>query len=89
MSNIIAFPGKPQPTITGGARCVHCEHEWVGVAPLGTSVLECPECHSMKGLFVWPVERPEIAFKCLCGSMLFYLSPDSTSCYQCGVPAQE
>lgn len=29
--------------------CQGCFHRWVGVAPVGTMILECPDCGCMEG----------------------------------------
>ena len=40
--------------LSGDARCIACGHEWVAVVPVGTMELECIECKTMLGMFVWP-----------------------------------
>ncbi len=29
--------------------CARCGHKWTAVHPVGTTGLECPNCHEMKG----------------------------------------
>jgi ribosomal protein S27E len=38
-----------QPHVTGTFVCVGCRHEWVGVAPLASRWVDCPECHLPQG----------------------------------------
>lgn len=62
---------KPDPHLSGPAHCVGCQHEWVGVAPVGTFRLECPQCQTMKGVWRYPIEADDgdLAFTCNCGSI--------------------
>lgn len=30
-------------------QCTGCGHKWTAVHPVGTTGLECPNCHEMKG----------------------------------------
>lgn len=87
--NIVEF--KPRDAdeterhLEGDARCVCCGHNWVAVAPIGESQLQCPECETFKGVFVNPVvPRHESMWTCDCGCDLFYVSPEGLTCYQCG-----
>lgn len=72
--------------VTGEAFCVQCNHEWVAVAPAGTTQLECPECRTEKGLFKFPCRPPEgeQVWTCNCGNHLFYMTPDGHLCPNCG-----
>jgi Zn finger protein HypA/HybF involved in hydrogenase expression len=76
---------EKNPHLEGKARCLDCKHEWEAVAPAGTEWLECPECHSIKGRFVYHFE-PETFTKwvCNCGNDLFYATPDGYFCPNCG-----
>lgn len=66
--NVIAFQPKAD-TLSGQARCARCKHEWVAVAPVGTEVLECPQCETMHGLFVNMVASNvgDLTYTCNCG----------------------
>lgn len=55
------------PHWTGPCRCFGCRHEWVGSAPIGTHIVECPECHMMKGHMVYLFGAAE-GVTCDCGS---------------------
>jgi DNA-directed RNA polymerase subunit RPC12/RpoP len=70
--------------LSGVARCLDCGHEWPAAAPLGTTWLECPECHNKKGAFKYPVIH-DSTWLCNCGNQLFYLTPDGAQCPRCGV----
>ena len=84
--SVITFPKKEQ-TATGEAFCIQCGHEWIAIAPTGTIQLECPECHTMKGLYRWPfsVGEGELIRECNCGNRLFILTPKGHLCANCGI----
>jgi hypothetical protein len=71
--NIISLAQKreeAQPHWSGWIRCMHCKHEWVGVAPTGTiDDLECPECKLPRGVIKYNFGAPEgsLVFSCDCG----------------------
>lgn len=59
-----------QPHWGGPVRCMGCQHEWIGVGPMGTiDSLECPECHLPKGVIKHLFGPPEgaLGFACNCG----------------------
>jgi len=86
MSNVIAFQTKEErsPHVSGKAFCIECHHEWVSVAPTGTTQVECPSCHTHKGLFRYPCEPEGAAWACSCGCQLFMISTSGILCYKCG-----
>lgn len=73
--------------MTGEAFCLQCKHEWIATAPAGEVELECPECHTMKGLFRWPCAPAEESLRreCQCGNQLFYIQPYGHLCANCGI----
>lgn len=72
------------PHLSGEAHCIQCGHKWVAVAPVGTFELECPQCHSHKGILTYPCE-PEAAWVCNCGCHIFIMSRTlNLICYKCG-----
>jgi hypothetical protein len=85
-NNVIKFEKKDHHA-SGEAFCFKCRKEWVAVAPVGTVQLECPECHTMKGLFKFPfnVEVGQLVRECNCGNQLFYLTPEGHLCANCGI----
>ena len=87
MNNVIQLRPKNDPHGSGEAFCLQCGHEWISVAPVGTVQLECPECHTMKGLFRFPFHFSEgqLVRECNCGNQLFYLSPEGHMCANCGI----
>ena len=85
---VLAFTPKVEqdPYLSGTARCIHCAHTWVAVAPVGTVELECPECRASKGRFLglcMPEEHVEVR-TCNCGNQLFYLTREGHMCANCG-----
>ena len=71
----------------GEAFCNQCGHNWTAVAPTGTVQLECPSCHTLKGLFKFPfcVAEGQQVRTCNCGNQLFYLTPEGHLCANCGI----
>lgn len=89
MGDIVAINHKVAQEsrhLQGDAICAACKHEWVAVAPIGTVELECPNCHTWKGLFANPVAPfSEVVYECDCGGQIFFITPDGASCYVCGL----
>lgn len=73
-----------EPHLQGNAICAGCRHKWEAIAPIGTDRLECPECHSNKGVFVELVEREHLRWTCNCGNYLMAITPEGTYCVNCG-----
>jgi hypothetical protein len=73
-----------EPYLEGACRCLHCQHEWVGVAPIGVISLDCPECRLRRGVFVANVMRNDPHWVCNCGSMIFAINSRFTYCVACG-----
>ncbi len=69
---------------TGKAKCLACKHEWVAVAPVGVTWMECPECTLERGRFFAQHVREGEHWQCNCGNDLFYVSPDGVYCPNCG-----
>ncbi len=87
MGDVVKFPEKKDPHGMGDAVCSSCRHEWVAVAPVGTTQLECPACHTLKGRFKYPFAPPEdtLIWECRCGGTQFFLiSPNIMFCPNCG-----
>jgi hypothetical protein len=88
---VIQFSTEPAdggPHVTGEVRCTACGNEWVAVAPVGTTWLECPACGTMRALFRYKMfpaaENGSKVWVCVCGEAAFYITPDGTYCYACG-----
>lgn len=93
MNNILDFTRQParskdeEDQLRGKARCLHCRHEWQAVTPVGkVAGLECPECNLSKGVMVGLVgpADEELIWKCECGCKVFYLTPGTVNCLNCG-----
>ena len=85
MGDVVPIIGKQHGQ--GDAFCITCEHSWQAVAPTGTVWLECPQCHTMKGLFrfaFFPADG-QMVWQCNCGNQLFYLTPEGHMCANCGI----
>jgi hypothetical protein len=79
---------KNSPYLSGECLCLQCCYEWVGVAPTGVMELQCPSCHTMKGVYKYGCE-PDAeggGWICNCGCYLFILSGTSQRmiCWKCG-----
>lgn len=86
MGELVALDDK-RPHLSGKALCLNCSKEWVAVAPLGTTALQCPECGLLKGVFN-AVCAPEKAWQCGCGCFHFLVSPQNVICALCGAVQQ-
>lgn len=79
---------RRDPHMTGAAACMVCHHSWVGVAPVGTIELECPECHATKGYFINSVLRGDERWQCDCGCFVFHIARTiGPYCVNCGTEA--
>jgi len=77
--------GKDAPHLSGKARCLACRYEWVAVCPVGTHVLECPEC-ACDGHMLGEVEYESRHWRCDCGWFLFKISAmHGAYCPNCGL----
>ena len=88
MAEVIPFTQKEDGAdahLTGQGFCLHCHHDWVAVAPLGTVWLECPECGTNKATFREHVELTgEPAWTCKCDNQLFTVHKNGIFCPNCG-----
>lgn len=87
MSSNISSINDAKPHSGGEAHCVACKYEWVAVALVGTTQLECPRCGTWKGLFKYPfnVVEGELLHYCNCGNDLFRITPKGHLCINCGI----
>jgi hypothetical protein len=84
MSNVISI-NQAKPHISGDAHCIGCGHDWVAVAPIGTSVIDCPECKGAKGIFVnLCCKLSEAHLTCSCGNDFLHITPGGFYCPKCG-----
>ena len=83
MSNVVELQ-KYKPHMTGEVVCLNCKHEWVGVMPVGTFNIECPECKSEKGVIKHFAIREGSIYQCNCGCDLLRARPDGCYCANCG-----
>jgi len=49
MADIIELDAH-RPHYAGPCSCLKCKHEWVGVVPETTDVVECPNCGAWQGV---------------------------------------
>lgn len=47
--NFAEAEAEREPHWSGNIKCIGCQHEWVGVAPMGTMFVDCPSCGLPKG----------------------------------------
>ena len=83
-ADVIQFPGKDDPHISGEAHCILCGNKWVSVAPIGVVWLECSKCGSMKGVYDFHCEPTGPIWECACGNSLFYVTQKGFCCPNCG-----
>lgn len=87
MSNVIDLDAhRSNPHLAGPAKCLACQHEWAAAAPVGTYHLECPRCHTKRGVWRFACNgRQGIPFwACRCGSDVFVLTTAELVCTSCG-----
>lgn len=92
MTEILPFRSKTERKeagqhLRGSAICLTCRHDWEAVAPVGTTCLECPECGTQRGSWLYPVLPAvgDVRWLCSCGSELFSLiMPGRAMCAGCG-----
>lgn len=70
--------------ISGPAVCLQCAHEWVAVRPEGTLGMECPECHTFKGVNKGLVFIDDKHWTCGCGNDLLRIAGGRAYCPLCG-----
>lgn len=84
-----ANENESSPYITGRVRCLHCKHEWQGVAPPGTTNLECTACGLPRGAWIgnfYPADAT--VWTCGCENTLFLLTATGAPlCIACGCRA--
>jgi len=86
VSEVVQFKPKTErddPHIAGHALCAACKNEWMAVAPVGTTHLECPACKRIWGTFKHAIE-PKIVWHCSCEEQLFWITPSGIMCRKCG-----
>lgn len=97
MSQVIPFK-RPEPHeehLSGEAVCIGCQYKWVAVTPVGVWQLECPSCHSMKGIFRLPIGAgtgdPEFVCECGCVALTAYIRHGKfwLRCMSCGLDQTE
>jgi hypothetical protein len=71
------------PHLSGAAVCLNCRHQWIAVAPVGVFQMECPSCHTEKGVWNRPV-GDDLVWMCNCGSYHFAITKTHALCLHCG-----
>jgi hypothetical protein len=76
---------EARPHLVGPAFCLECRHRWVAVAPVGSTVLECPACGCFKGGRLAMVQRAGPHWVCNCENALFFIRQGGDIyCANCG-----
>lgn len=83
MGEVVEF--KQRPFTIGPCVCIECKHKWMGVVPAGESILERPNCRTMKGTREGLIYPPQSFVVCQCDCDLFRLTPQGASCSYCGL----
>ena len=71
----------------GEAHCIICHHKWRAKGLLGSAWLECPKCHSMRGVLKGDIgpRLNEPQWQCgTCDNTFFILVPYAAFCIRCG-----
>lgn len=73
------------PHLSGPAICLDCRREWIAVAPVGTTWLQCPSCGLEKGRLRGALYEQGTHWHCDCGNELFACSQrHGWYCVSCG-----
>lgn len=86
-AKVIEFQPR-DPHLSGMAGCAVCRYTWAAVIPVGSGPwFECPNCHSMKGLFTHPILLPDAValWTCKCGCDVFRVTTNAIFCITCGL----
>lgn len=91
MGEVVSLAER-RPHLSGKAWCTACGHDWVAVAPVGTVWLDCPSCHTERGLYVAPMTDVDAAShifqcaKCQGDVFVIHLVEGTTvvNCIRCG-----
>lgn len=73
------------PHREGNARCLSCKHQWVAVAPAGTTTLECPSCATFQGVYLGVAQTENAQWQCACGEFVFFIDAHGPYCAHCGI----
>lgn len=75
-----------KPHLSGEAICLQCENKWIASAPIGIAEgLECPECHTFKGVFLGLCSTNDYHWRCTCGCFIFSITESKgIYCLKCG-----
>jgi hypothetical protein len=85
MGDLIRVIFKEEQQLSGLAKCFGCKHEWDAIAPIGTVLMECPNCLLEKGRFYREIQRTDLLhWHCKCGCDLFYITQEGCYCPNCG-----
>jgi Zn finger protein HypA/HybF involved in hydrogenase expression len=82
--DLAAKRAENTPHASGEARCLDCKYEYVAVAPLGVTWMECPKCSLMRSRFIFAHTREGPYWECNCGNSLFHATKDGMYCPNCG-----
>ncbi|MCZ6898339.1 MAG: hypothetical protein O7D95_06520 [Betaproteobacteria bacterium] len=84
MDNVVSMFNQGEYK-TGECKCLACDHEWVGVAPVEEYLFECPECGMTKGQHKYPVMEEGDYYECKCKSLTFTVTMNGVGCANCGL----
>lgn len=84
------------PHVVGTAKCLDCGREWVAVAQVGMTMLECPTCKTSRGVLAGAVQpkAEQQWWVCNCECNLFHIVADAAGkfsgmmCIKCGKDAE-
>lgn len=75
---------------SGEWQCAKCNHQWIGVAPAGVIMGECPRCNGVFGHPRATVLREGYTLMCQCGNDLFRVhAVDGVYCIMCGTTQKD
>ena len=86
MADNVVSLDEYRPHLAGPARCLHCQHEWAAVSPVGVYAgLVCPQCGLDRGVRKYLVFPDAQIFTCFCGCDVYTICRRrGPMCLNCG-----
>jgi hypothetical protein len=73
--------------LSGPCKCFKCKHTWIGVMPVGTTIIACPNC-GCDGVRTGNVVEKGKHWECDCGCDVFRIVEKyGPYCVECGKDA--
>lgn len=83
--NVVSINAN-KPHISGTAKCLDCEDEFIAVEKEGAYSIECPSCKTERAVWYMPIvpQEGEAVYVCGCRGDMFLVQQDGILCAKCG-----